>query len=273
MAFTQWHETLSQGKRIMLAQSDYHIHASFYRIRQEGEELGPTVAEQQRSARAQGCRFVGIVEHCNKDPRHPFHCLEELSAEYHSASFDRTDTWLGVEADLHDDGSDDCGAEGRAKLGLHYVIGSVHLDENHPATVEGYVDMEFRRIRNALLHNPNIDIIGHPFGSMNFYERTGVIPKWDFGLVPREYLQEIVHLAVERRVALEMNRCLMEDPAYIRFWEDIRDAGALFEIGSDAHKTGATYVIQTRTEFAQHLGLQEDRHWKPTMRDNCGGCP
>ena len=58
-----------------------------------------------------------------------------------------------------------------------------------------------------------------------------------------------------------------------RAYEDIRDAGALFEIGSDAHKTGATFVIQTRTEFAQHLGLQEDRHWKPAMRDNRGGRP
>ena len=247
----------------MLIQSDYHIHASFHRRREPDTEPGPTAAEQQAAARAAGSRFVGILEHCNDDPRHAFTYLEGLAAEYYSDGFDRTDTWLGVEADVNDDGSDACGPEGRRRLRLHYVIGSVHVGDDHPATVQGCIDMEFRRIRNAILHNRNIDVIGHPFSSGRYYERDGVIPKWHFGLIPREYLQETVKLAAEHHVALEMNRCLFDDEAYIRFWQDIRDAGVRFEIGSDAHKTGGTPVAQTRTAWAESLGLLEENHWRP----------
>lgn len=247
----------------MLLQSDFHIHAPFYRKREAGiDGPWPTVAQQQQAARAAGSRLVGIVDHCDTDPTHTFRCLEELAAEYHADAFDRTDTWLGVEADLHDDGSDECGPEGRAKLGLHYVIGSVHPSERF-ATVQSYIDMEFRRIRNALLHNRNIDVIGHPFGAGRNFERNGTIPKWRFGLIPREYLQEMVRLAAERHVALEVNRCLFDDEDYIRFWQDIRDAGVLFEIGSDAHKTAAMPVIRERTAWAEGLGLKEENHWRP----------
>ena len=40
----------------MLIQSDYHIHASFYRVKGPGAEPGPTAAEQLAAARGAGDR-------------------------------------------------------------------------------------------------------------------------------------------------------------------------------------------------------------------------
>ena len=102
----------------MLIQSDYHIHASFYRPKNPGDIAGPTVKEQVDAARSAGSQIVGILEHCNYSPRHPFYCLEEMAAEYYAPDFNRENVYLGVEADLQDDGSDCCGREGREKLKL-----------------------------------------------------------------------------------------------------------------------------------------------------------
>lgn len=247
----------------MLIQSDYHIHASFYRVKAEGAEPGPTAAEQQAAARAAGCRFIGILEHCNRAKHHPFHCLEELSAEYYSPAFDRSDTVLGVEADLYDDGSDACGAGGRAALGLHYVIGSVHLSPKIYADVNDYIRAEYGRIRNTLLNNRNIDIIGHPFGEGYRWVSAGLIPRWGFDLIPPEYLSEIVRLAGKSGTALEINRCDPEDAAYISWLNTIRQEGILISIGSDAHTVEVCAQSADRTRFAESLGFTEEQHWKP----------
>ncbi len=247
----------------MLIQSDYHIHASYYRVKPEGTEAGPTAVQQQAAARAAGCRYVGVIEHCNSSPKHPFSCLEALSEEYYSDVFDRQDTFLGVEADLQDDGSDACGYDGRQKLRLHYIIGSVHLSPAIIPTVEDYIRIEFNRIRSSLIHNRNIDCIGHPFGEGIRYERAGIIPHWGYELIPSEYLQEILKLAKEHHVALEINRCDLQNAAYRRFWEAVRDNHILFEIGSDAHTTEKCPAVVERTQWAEALGLQEEYHWKP----------
>lgn len=247
----------------MIIQADYHIHASFYRVKAEGAIPGPTAAEQQAAARAAGDKFIGILEHCNHAKHHPFHCLEELSAEYHSATFDRSDTVLGVEADLYDDGSDACGAEGRAKLGLHYVIGSVHLSPKTYADVNDYIQAEYTRIRNTLLHNQNVDIIGHPFGEGYRWVTAGLIPRWGFDLISKAHLSEIVELAAKAGKALEINRNDEEDAAYIAWLESIRQAGVLISIGSDAHTPDVCPQAATRTRFAESLGFAEEQHWKP----------
>ena len=250
----------------MLIQSDYHIHASYYRVKAQDAEAGPTAAQQQAATREAGCRYVGILEHCNTSPKHPFSCLEALAEEYYSNGFDRENTYLGVEADLNDDGSDACGTEGREKLRLHYVIGSVHLSPAIIPTMEDYIRVEFTRIRNALIHNRNVDCIGHPFGEGIRYEKAGIIPRWGFDLVPKEYLQEIIKQAKEHHVALEINRCDLQNEAYRHFWEAIRDSHLLFEIGSDAHNTERCTAVIERTQWADALGLQEEYHWKPTRQ-------
>ena len=80
----------------MLIQSDYHIHASFYRVKGTEADSRPTAAEQLEAARNAGTVYVGIVEHCNDSPKHPFYCLEELAEEYYAPAFPRENVFLGV---------------------------------------------------------------------------------------------------------------------------------------------------------------------------------
>ena len=246
----------------MLIQSDYHIHASFYRFKSPGDTAGPRATEQVASARAAGSVYVGIVEHCNASPRHPFHSLEELSAEYYADGFDRQNVFLGVESDLEEDGSDACGRSGREKLRLHYVIGSSHLSPSLIPDINGYIESEFKRISNALKYNDNIDIIGHPFGEGIRWERAGKIPQWQWSLIPENYLDEIVRLAGKSGKALEINRSDFNDPVYCGFLQRIRDNGVLFTAGSDAHQTAGTAEVIARTQKLADLGFSENNHWK-----------
>ena len=246
----------------MLIQSDYHIHASFYRIKGPSAEPGPTAKEQLAAARNAGSRFVGLLEHCNASPKHPFSCLEELSAEYHASDFDRHEVFLGVEADLAEDGSDACGQTGREKLGLHYVIGSVHISPAEVTDCRKYIEIEHQRIVRALKYNDNVDIIGHPFGEGFRFANTGRIQKWNWSLIPPDYLEEILLLAKESEKALEINRCDFDDPCYREFLQKIRAQDILFSIGSDAHDTKDVALARSRTETLNQLGFQEQFHWK-----------
>ena len=246
----------------MLIQSDYHIHASFYRAKNPGDVSGPVAAEQRDAARAAGNKYIGILEHCNASPRHPFHCLEELSAEYYSDGFDRDNIFLGVEADLADDGSDACGDSGRKHLKLHYVIGSVHLSPKIIPDVYDYIDTEYRRITNALKYNDNVNIIGHPFGEGIRYERAGVVEKWGFDLIPEKYLEEIIMLAKNSGKALEINRCHEDDPVYVDFLKKWCAENICFTVGSDAHFTENTDKAALRTRWAEELGFKEENHWR-----------
>ena len=247
----------------MLVQSDYHIHASFYRVRKPEAEAGPTAAEQLAAAREAGCVYVGIVEHCNDAPKHPFSCLEDLSKEFHSPGFSRENVFLGVEADLTCDGSDFCGKAGREKLKLDYVIGSVHLNPNVIPDFAEYLAAEYKRITNALKYNDNIDVIGHPFGEGHRWAKGECIPRFGWDLIPQNYLDEILHLAKETGKALEINRCCFEDPVYLDFLARIRDEKIFFEVGSDAHSTGSAIQSAERTQALEKLHFQEEYHWKP----------
>ena len=251
-----------QGAFIMLIQSDYHIHASFYRVRKEDDPPRPKAAEQLAAAREAGSVYVGIVEHCNNSPKHPFYCLEELAAEFYSPEFPRNNVFFGVEADLKDDGSDFCGREGREKLGLHYVIGSVHDSPKSGKNIEEYIAWEYKCITNALKYNTNIDFIGHPFGEGVRWERSGDIPKWHWGLIPQNFLEDILHFAKESGKALEINRPCFDDPVYVDFLKRLRDDRILFEVGSDAHRASAVHAAAERTKKLEALGFQEEYHWR-----------
>ena len=246
----------------MLVQSDYHIHASFYRVKEAGAPAGPRACEQVAAARAAGSSPVGIVEHCNASPRHPFRCLEELSAEYYAPDFDRDNVFLGVEADLDDEGNDACGRCGREKLRLHYVIGSVHLSPSRVPEAADYIALEHRRIVNALKRNDNIDIVGHPFGEGMRWEKSGAVAKWSWEMIPPAYLDEILSLAAERGKALEVNRCNMADPVYADFLRRMRDAGVLFSVGSDAHFPEGVGDAAERTKKLEMMGFSETKHWR-----------
>ena len=247
----------------MIIQSDYHIHATYYRPKEIRDDSVPRAWEQVKAARAAGSCFIGILEHCKDNhPRHPFYCLEDLSAEYYAPGFDRENVWLGVEADLAEDGSDACGKAGREKLRLHYVIGSVHLAPPAIVDVKDYIVSEYKRISNALKYNANIDIIGHPFGEGMRWESSGNVAKWEWSLIPQEYLDDIIRLARDNGKALEINRSNISDPVFRDVMLRIRDEKVLWSVGSDAHTTDVTIAAAERTKMLETLGFSEEQHWR-----------
>lgn len=246
----------------MLIQSDYHIHASFYRVKSPGAPAGPRAFEQVAAARAAGSVYVGIVEHCNASPRHPFSCLEELGEEFYAADFDRENVFFGVEADLAEDGSDACGKSGREKLKLHYVIGSAHLSPSIFENVNDYIASEYKRVSNALKYNDNVNIIGHPFGEGFRWEKAEKISGWSWSLIPEKFLDEVIRLASISGKALEINRCDFADPVYRDFLLRLRDENVLFSVGSDAHFPEGCVDAAERTQMLEKLGFSENNHWK-----------
>jgi len=250
----------------MLTRSDFHIHATFYRLRKKDAAIGPTVREQVDVAMANGMEKIGIVEHCNYAAHHPFHCLVKLGQEFRQLKLELGKFFLGVEADLLADGQDSCGVYGRQRLGLDYVIASSHVGPGQQSQLSAYLKEEHRRICLALAENDNVEVIGHPFAGGSRYERSGIIPQWHFGLVPTEMLDEIVNLAKKSGKALEVNYSRMEDPAYQEFLQTMREKQVLFSIGSDAHDTGRQKKALQIHAMLQQMGFQKKCQWQPKTK-------
>ncbi len=246
----------------MVFRDDFHIHAAYYR-RQTGEKNGPRVIDQITAAKAAGTRYMGIVEHCNTSPTHPFLSLVELREEYELLKPDYPGIFRGVEADLLDGGIDSCGYAGREFLGLDYVIGSVHLSPNIMPRFAEYLETEFSRIMLALKNNGNIDIIGHPFISGARYQKAGVIDKWDYSQIPPQWLWEIIREAKAGGKALEVNYSDFSDPVYRNFLGDMRDAGVRFTIGSDAHDVEGNARLEEFASMLDELGFKSENQWLP----------
>lgn len=247
----------------MVFRDDFHIHAAFYRQQSEGGKSGPKVIDQINAAKAAGTRYIGIVEHCNVNPTHPFHSLIELKAEFETLKTQYSGIFRGVEADLLDGGIDCCGNAGRSFLGLDYVIGSVHLSPGIMPRFADYLETEYSRIMLALKNNSNIDIVGHPFISGTRYQKAGVISKWDYSQIPSQWLWEIIRTAKESGKALEVNYRDFNDPFYRNFLADIRDAGVRFCIGSDAHDIEGHVRLESFALVLDELKFTTENQWLP----------
>jgi len=111
------------------------------------------------------------------------------------------------------------------------VMGSVHRFPGKNGTPLSFeevspdkaLDTEFR-LAEALLDNPGIHILGHPFGMC--YAMFGRTPSKDM-------LARLMEKAARNNVAFEINSKYHPDPwALIRLCKDV---GARISLGSDAH--------------------------------------
>ena len=246
----------------MADHDDFHIHATRYRRRENLEAPGgATVAEQIAAARSNGTRRVGIVEHCNASPRHPWPCLEELRTEFEAVA--DPECFRGVEADLLPGGLDSCTIRGRELLKLDYVIGSVHLGPPDPAGFSVYLGEEFVRLAAAAEHNPNIDVIGHPFISGLRYAAAGAVPRWSFDLVPLPWQETLLDLCRRHGKAIELNCRDISEPGWLAFLDRVRRSGVRYSIGSDAHDTGRQKFAAGLWRLVEDMGLDPELQWYP----------
>ena len=245
-----------------LVRQDLHIHATAYRA---GGRPDHTVRDVVRACREQGLRYAGILEHLNADAKHPLGWMERLVHDFRELELP-ANWFIGVEADVHADGSDSCGPVNRRRLRLDYVIGSVHVGPQDFQRVEEYIEEEFRRISLVMERNSVIDIIGHPWVQGIRWERSGSIPRWQFALVPRRYQERIIELALEHGKAIEVNNpyaARNRDAGYREFLGKLLDAGVKISIGSDAHDIREIERSRMWAGMLARMGFKDERLWLP----------
>lgn len=106
--------------------------------------------------------------------------------------------------------------------------------------IEQAVETELR-LALAVLDNPSVDILGHPFGVS--IRRFGQAPSED-------QFRQIIEKAARTGVAFEIN-CRYHDQPW-QLWRWCKEAGAMISLGSNAHSLEEvgriTRVLQGRSE-------------------------
>ncbi len=138
---------------------------------------------------------------------------------------------VGVEAKVKDfNGNLDCTNEIIDLCDL--VMGSVHRFPGEQGEImqnkaglqpDEALKIEFK-LANALLENPLVDILGHPFGMC--FSRFGITP-------PDKMVLALIEKASQSDTAFEINSRYHPDPRKFINW--CSDLGAKFSLGSNAH--------------------------------------
>lgn len=160
---------------------------------------------------------------------------------------------VGVEVKALDfEGNIDCTEEIREICNL--VMGSVHRFPGEEGNVKGaradlspeeIVNIEFR-MASAMLDNPAIDILGHPFGMC--YRRFGIAP-------PEEKVMLLIEKAARTGIAFEVNAHYHPDPWTLV--DACQKAGARISLGSNAH-------LRSEVGRISRVLRREDPPWNPS---------
>jgi len=227
---------------------DYHVHTNY----SDGDLLPRMVAAAEEA----GLDGVGLADHCNvfgtdgaRAYREAFGFNLDLTHERRSRALerwrDRTDLRLydAVEMDYHPDFEAEIG-DFLAETDFDYAIGSVHvLDSTNVHNVEHFEALSAAERERAvgtyvdrvcaLIESELFAIAAH----VDLVERNPALR----GLLTDEHYDRIADAFRESRTVPELNAGRVLE-AYGRFHpspdllETLREAGAGFTIGSDAHE-------------------------------------
>ncbi len=211
---------------------DYHLHTTW-------TDGNHSAREMHDSAVANDLTAVLFSEHARQTSEDWFH---EFAAEIRALPQDQCRALVGVEAKvLNYDGEIDStpGITDTCDM----VMASVHrfakrsgpgveeFDESNPETaLETELAMSL-----AVLENPAVDILGHPFG----------VSMTRFDAKPSEdQYKAIIAKAAVTGVAFEVNSYYHPDPWALVGW--CREAGARISLGSNAHHIDDVGQISAR---------------------------
>ena len=200
---------------------DLHMHTTW----SDGDDTAETMA---RAAKARGYEYIAITDHSRSLRFAGGVGIDDLHAHARVVQDvgDRVGlrVLMGSEVDILPDGSLDYPDEVLRTLDL--VIGSVHT------RLRMSQEEMTRRVVTAM-QNPHLDILGHPTGRL-----VGQRPPFDLDL------DAVIDAARATGTVLEINaypeRLDLRD-AHVRL---ARDRGALFEIGTDAHRRDHLRVME-----------------------------
>ena len=200
---------------------DLHMHTTW----SDGDDTAETMA---RAAKTRGYEYIAITDHSRSLRFAGGVGIDDLHAHARVVQevSDRVGlrVLMGSEVDILPDGSLDYPDEVLRTLDL--VIGSVHT------RLRMSQEEMTRRVVTAM-QNPHLDILGHPTGRL-----VGQRPPFDLDL------DAVIDAARATETVLEINaypeRLDLRD-AHVRL---ARDRGALFEIGTDAHRRDHLRVME-----------------------------
>jgi len=199
---------------------DFHLHTTW-------TDGAHSVKEMHESAVHQGLETILFSEHARKTSGEWF---GSFAREVRALPDAECKALVGVETKIEDlEGRLDCIPEILNQCDV--VMASVHRFPGEKGKVMGFEEVvrkeapetEFR-LACAILKNPAVDILAHPFGMC--YRR--------FDTPPAESLmKKLIAETAKTRIAFEINPHYHPDPWRLVGW--CREAGARISLGSNAH--------------------------------------
>lgn len=238
--------------------SDWHMHTA------ASYDAKTTVREILESAEKQGVTDFGITDHVNVPSW--FHYLQESRALYDAHKKPgfhfgvELTTISGYQEEYDRKNGNTVGyvnPEGVHPVALplteeeiravqaEYVVGAAHWVLAPCKTVCDAI-ADFHRQQMMLANDPRVDIVGHPFCISGKYtdDEGNVTAFDDFGLVPREMIEEFFDALLKSGKCMEVNRCFMVNRTeeftrgYMRFVREAFERGIPITYGSDNHGPG-----------------------------------
>ena len=252
---------------------DYHIHTYYQRC---GNET-LTVPNIVRKVKECGLTSIAITDHLNR--------LEQLEAfKFIKADIEALDTdievFFGVELNFQScDGEFAYSQAIHEEYGFEAVIGGIHSTYTDSQDMGEVLDIQHRHFMKTL-EDPLLDVLVHPFwfGRGEVEQRS---PEWWEELIatiPDDHISAWAETSAKNRCAIELNVAAIfyYDAMsaqfianYVEFVDRLKEAGALFAIGSDAHDISHL----GRTDYVEGLldGLRmpEEQIWRPCRARAC----
>ena len=221
---------------------DYHMHTDLT----DGKD---TVEEMHAAAVDCGLQAILFSEHARKSSGDWFGAFAE---RVRALPQEDCRAYVGTECKVDDfDGNIDTAPEIARHCDL--IMVSVHrfpdghggLREFKDVAADEAMDIEFR-LSHAALDNPDVDIIGHPFGmTLKRYRKQPPEDRW----------RRLIERAAKYNVAFDISGRYHPDPWQLITW--CREAGTRITLGSDAHCVGEVGRITRVLEG-------KEKPWRPS---------
>ncbi len=254
--------------------SDYHIHTFYQRC---GNET-MTVPNVIRKAEELGLSSIAITDHLNGYDR--LDAFRYIKSDIDAVKTE-IDVFFGVELNyLSCDGEFAYSGKIHEEFGFEVVIGGIHSAYTDSDDTEEVLGIQHRHFMKTM-ENPLVDVLVHPF----WFPRTEVDSRppgfWENLIlsIPDDHIREWAGASRENRCAIEVNVAgIFYNPAYTgRFKEAyigllarLKENGALFSVGSDAHYIGRLGSSDYAEGLLAGMGAGEEQLWAPSRQGRGG---
>jgi histidinol phosphatase-like PHP family hydrolase len=251
---------------------DYHIHTFYQRC---GNET-LTVPNIVRKAEERRLTSIAITDHLNHFGQ--LEAFKYIKADIQAVRTE-IEVFFGVELNFQRmDGEFAYNEDIHHEYGFEVVIGGIHSTYTDSDDVGEVLDIQHRHFMKTL-ENPLVDVLVHPF----WFSRPEVAahpPEWWEQLlagIPDDYIEAWAQASAKNRRAIELNVSAIfyydaMSPRfrahYVDFVQRLKEAGALFAVGSDAHDAWQIGTTDYVEGLLDGLRVPEEQIWRPVKHGN-----